>query len=72
MSVNVSLHAIQRYQQRVAHLSPGEIRTEIRRHARVIEAAAKFGCGCVILGDGVRLKLRGNTVATVIGKREGR
>lgn len=69
MTIRVSNHAVLRYQQRVERLPAREIRARIREHAPAIEKAAAFGCSCVILGDGVRLKLHGDTVATVLEKR---
>lgn len=67
--IQVTNHAVQRYQERVEHLPARSIRALIRTHACAIETAAGFGCDTVICGDGTRLKLKGRVVATVIGKR---
>jgi hypothetical protein len=35
----------------------------------VIDKAAAFGCDTVIMGDGTRLKLKGDLIATVFKRR---
>jgi hypothetical protein len=65
----VSNHAVLRYQERVERISATLVRERIKLSSAFIDKAAAFGCDTVILGDGVRLKLAGNTVATVLEKR---
>lgn len=63
----VSDHAVLRWLERVAGVDV----EAVRRHLSVdaVDTAAKIGCGTVIMGDGVRLKLTGDVVSTVIEKK---
>jgi hypothetical protein len=69
MMVEITGHAIQRYRERVEPLSDMDALAEIESHSAAIEKAAAFGCGTVILGNGARLKLKGDVVMTVLPKR---
>ncbi len=71
----VSDHAVLRYMERVMHIDVEAIRAKIAVPG--IDTAAAFGCGTVKMGDGSRLRLRGDIVCTVIEsakskKRRGR
>lgn len=68
--MHITAHAVTRYQERVEQIPESEVRARILACRRAIDKAAEFGCGCVICGDGTRLKLKGKTVVTVIGKWE--
>lgn len=61
-------HALLRYIERVWGVDVPKARAEIMASGKVVDQAARFGCGTVKLGIGVRLKLAGNTVVTVIPK----
>lgn len=65
--IHVTMHSIQRFQERVRSCSCDEAREAILSHSRAIEAAAEFSCEVVRCGDGERLVLRGTTVLTVYG-----
>lgn len=63
----VTVHARKRWIQRVDPTATlADAAAAIGRSARAIEAAARFGCDTVILGNGARLKLDGDTVMTVL------
>jgi hypothetical protein len=64
----VSDHALLRYLERVEKIDIEAIRRKLSVNA--IDTAAAFGCETVLMGDGTRLKLHGDVVSTVIGKRE--
>jgi uncharacterized protein (UPF0254 family) len=66
----VTDHAVLRWLERVAGVDV----EAVRRHLSVdaVDTAAKIGCGTVIMGDGVRLKLTGDVVSTVIEARKKR
>lgn len=65
----VSDHAVLRYLERVKGIDVEAVRREIAEAGPIVDAAAKIGCDTVKLGNGARLKLKGNTVATVLPKR---
>ncbi|WP_179504360.1 MULTISPECIES: hypothetical protein [unclassified Sphingomonas] len=61
--IHVTIHAIQRYQERVCNLPDGEVVALLSSAA--IELAADFGAPCVRLPTGHRVMLNGNRVITV-------
>lgn len=63
--IRVSLHAAQRFGERVYPCSIDEARAAILSHRRALESAVDFGCEAVRLGDGARLILDGDCVVTV-------
>lgn len=65
--IHVSDHACLRYIERVLGIDVDAIRTELANP--IIQQAVEFGADTVILGSGARLKLKGDTVATVLPKR---
>jgi hypothetical protein len=66
MSVHVTHHAIERYQQRVAPVEPAEAYAAIVAAERGIEAAAAFGGHIVKLANGARLIVRGRNRVHVV------
>jgi hypothetical protein len=64
----VTDHAVLRYLQRVHGIDVEAIRRKLSVPA--IETAAAIGCDTVKLGDGTRLKLHGDVVATVLESRK--
>lgn len=68
----VSDHAVLRYLERVKGVDIEGVRAEMMTSATAIDRAAAFGCDTVILGNGARLKLHGDTVSTVLAKGRGR
>lgn len=66
----VSDHAILRYLERVKGVDIEAIRAELT--TATIDQAAAFGCDTIIRGDGSRLKLHGDIVATVLPRKGGR
>lgn len=65
--VHISDHAVLRYLERVHHLDIEAIRDEMRCPA--LDTASRIGCNTVILGNGARLRLKGQHVVTVVPKR---
>jgi hypothetical protein len=65
----VTDHAVNRYVERVANVDHDVARDCIMSARAVIDIAADFGCRCVLLGNGARLKLAGDVVVTVLPKR---
>ena len=65
---HVTDHALLRYLERVRGIDVEAIRAEIACAA--VTTAAEFGCTTVILGNGARLKLQGDVVATVLPSRK--
>lgn len=61
--IHVTQHAIERFIERVARVSPDQARDMI--NTPTVRMAAMFGCGEVILGSGHRIVLQGHTVVTV-------
>jgi hypothetical protein len=68
----VTQHAVSRYQERVEPVSEQIAREVIEAAFPAIAKASEFGCPCVVLGNGARLMLQGDVVATVLPKRFGR
>lgn len=66
----VTDHAVLRYLERVEHIDVEAIRRKL--NVGGIATAAAFGCDTVRLGDGTRLKLHGDVVATVLESRKHR
>lgn len=66
----VSDHAVLRYLERVVGIDVEAIRQALS--VEVIDTASAFGCDTVIMGDGTRLKLHGDVVATVLESRKHR
>lgn len=64
MTLHVSYHAIQRYQERIANVTDDEARAVLSTPA--IQAAAKFGAMFVRLGTGHRIAIQNMTVVTVL------
>lgn len=65
--VYVSDHCVLRYLERVVGIDIEAIRDELA--SPTVQQAVEIGCDTVILGSGARLKLKGDTVATVLPKR---
>lgn len=66
---HITRHAVLRYQERVEPCTKAEARAAMREASRGIDKAAEFGCGTIIMGNGARLRLKGDTVTTVLEKR---
>jgi hypothetical protein len=66
----VSDHAVLRYLERVKGIDIEAIRAELS--TPTIDVAAQFGCDTIKRGDGSRMKLQGDVVSTVLGKRHQR
>jgi hypothetical protein len=66
MTIIVSDHALVRYCERVLNIDMEAIRAEMSSQA--VQTAASMQCHTVRLGNGARLKLKGETVTTVLGK----
>jgi hypothetical protein len=66
MNIIVTDHAVLRYVERVMGIDVEAIRAEMASHA--VQTAAAMQCHTVKLGNGARLKLKGGTVMTVLGK----
>lgn len=64
MTIHVTGHAIQRFQERVANLPADEVRAALSTPA--IERAAAFGAPYVKLGSGHRVVIEGDHVITVL------
>jgi len=62
----VSDHAVLRYIERILLIDVDAIRAHLDSPA--VATAASFGCETVVMHD-CRLRLKGDTVATVIPKR---
>jgi hypothetical protein len=62
-------HSLLRYIERVWHIDVEAARAEMLTAAHIVDAAAQIGCDTVKMGNGARLKLKGNVVATVLPKR---
>jgi hypothetical protein len=67
MSIHVSLHACERFVERVTACTLDQAREHILSHAKAIEAAADFGCEVVRCAGGERLVRSGTRVLTVYG-----
>lgn len=68
MMAYVSDHAVLRYLERCCGIDVEAVRAELT--VKGIDAAADFGCGTVILGNGARLKLNGDVVSTCVGAKK--
>jgi hypothetical protein len=66
----VTDHAVLRYLERHHGIDVEAIRTSMNVHG--IDVAAEFGCATVKLGNGVRLKLRGDVACTCFEARKRR
>lgn len=64
----VTDHAVLRYLERVWHIDVEKAKAEMLNAGAMVDAAANFGCDTVKMGNGAKLKLRGRTVCTVLGK----
>ncbi len=62
----VTDHAVLRWLERVAGVDVEAVRQHLS--VKGIDTAAGFGCHTVILGDGARLKLRGDVAVTCLAK----
>ena len=62
-------HAVLRYLERVWNIDVEAAKAEMTSAAHSVETAAAFGCDTVRMGNGARLKLKGDVVATVLPKR---
>lgn len=63
-------HAVIRYLERHYGVDIDAIRAEMECPA--IQVATEFGCSVVVLGNGVRLKVREGRVVTCFSKRNGK
>jgi hypothetical protein len=66
----VSDHAVLRYLERVKGVDVAGARAALAVPS--IDQAARFGCNTIVMGDGTRLKLNGDVVATVLESRKHR
>lgn len=62
-------HSLLRYIERVWHVDIAAARAEMMLSGKIVDAAALIGCDTIKLGNGARLKMKGNTVVTVLPKR---
>jgi hypothetical protein len=62
-------HAVLRYLERVWNVDVEAAKAEMLTAGPMVDAAASFGCDTVKMGNGARLKLKGEVVATVLPKR---
>jgi hypothetical protein len=63
---HISTHAAERYIERFdRRLTVEQARELLMRSAAIIDAASRYGAESVKLGNGARLILRGDVVATV-------
>lgn len=60
------------YTERVEPVDRDKARASIAAAGHAVNVAARFGCSTVVLGNGARLQLQGDVVATVLPKRYGR
>ncbi|WP_022684543.1 hypothetical protein [Sphingobium bisphenolivorans] len=63
MDPHVSQHAIARYQQRVEYVHSSIVIERLT--TPTIRKAIEFGAGCVLLGSGHRVVIKGFTIVTV-------
>jgi len=66
--IQVTLHAIQRFQERIAAVDAAEARRRILQHEPAMLVAVRFGARCVRCPDGMRLILQDGFVTTVFGR----
>lgn len=62
-------HSLLRYIERVWHVDIEAARAEMLLLGKTVDAAALMGCDTVKMGNGARLKLKSNTIVTVLPKR---
>lgn len=67
---HITDHAVLRYLERHHGIDVEAIRVSINVHG--IDVAAAFGCATVKLGNGARLKLRGDVACTCFEARKNR
>ena len=65
---HITAHAVQRYRERIEDIPDHEALDAMIRIEPTIDRAAAFGCATVIMGNGARLRLVGDTVCTVLPK----
>jgi predicted O-methyltransferase YrrM len=71
MTIHVTLHAAERYRERVEPaLTVPEAISRIRTAEKAVECAAGFGCSTVRLGNGAKLILDGVSVVTVLSNEQ--
>lgn len=70
MNVHVTQHAIQRFQERVAPVSPEEARAALS--SPTIHKAVEFGAIAVTLGTGQRIVIVDGSIITVLSKERRR
>jgi len=66
--IQVSAHAVQRFQERIAAVDAAEARRRILQHEPAMLVAVRFGARCVLCPNGMRLILKGSFVTTVFGR----
>ena len=66
---HVTAHAILRYQERVEPVTAEKAREIMMGASLTIDKASAFGCDLIVLGNGARLRLDGDRIVTVLGKR---
>lgn len=64
----VTDHAVLRYLERVEGIDVEAVRKKLSLAA--VDKASAFGCDTIVMGNGARLKLHGNVVATVLEPRK--
>lgn len=62
-------HSLLRYIERVWHVDIEAARAEMMLSGKTVDAAALMGCDTIKLGNGARLKMKGDVVVTVLPKR---
>lgn len=65
----ITEHALLRYLERVWLIDVEAAKAEMMAARTAVETAAKFGSDCVKMGNGARLRLKGETVVTALPKR---
>jgi 2-C-methyl-D-erythritol 4-phosphate cytidylyltransferase len=69
MSLTISRHAIQRFQERVENVSDEVVRA--RLSGKAFECAERFGAKYVLLHGGARAVIENNCIVTVLEKGMG-
>lgn len=70
--ISVTRHAVNRWMERIDRRATyDQVDQAIRSHAKVVCAAADFGCSVVKLATGDRLILDGRSVVTVLSREQG-
>lgn len=70
MNLHVTQHAIQRFQERVAPVTPEEARAALS--SPTIHKAVEFGAIAVTLGTGQRIVINDGSIITVLSKERRR